>query len=95
MSIRLAVLAAALLCGACAERPNDTQAYIKAVQNSPSYRQGYSDGCEMAGLSVDHADAHRNNDAFNNDPNYRLGWVAGQDKCKPVTFTKPGQKSPY
>lgn len=94
MSIRFALLGAAvLMLPACASRPSDTQAYIHAVQSSPSYRQGYGDGCENAGLSTAHAEQHRNDDEFQHDANYRLGWVDGQDKCKPVTHMQPSAPS--
>jgi hypothetical protein len=93
MSIRFVLLGAVVLLAGCASRPSDTQAYIKSVQESDGYRQGYAEGCENAGLSTEHAEAHRNNDKFQNDPEYRLGWVDGQDKCKPVTHVQPSAPS--
>jgi hypothetical protein len=94
MFTRAALLGAAVLTlAACASRPSDTQAYVHAVQANPDYKQGYDDGCEYAGLSTEHAEAHRDNGKFQNIPEYRLGWVDGQDKCKPVTHVQPSAPS--
>lgn len=94
MSIRLALIGAAILSlTACASRPSDTQAYVQGVHESASYKHGYDDGCENAGLSTDHAEAHRDYDKYQNVPEYRLGWVDGQEKCKPVTHVQPSAPS--
>lgn len=82
-----------LALGGCASPPSDTQAYIHSVQASDDYRKGYTDGCETANLAVKHAEAHRDDAAFTGDAEYRLGWVAGQDKCKDVQFVKPSTPS--
>ena len=83
----------ALALGGCAAHPDDTRAYVHGVQESADYHDGYALGCENANLSTEHAEAHRNNDKFENIPEYRLGWTAGQEKCKDVTHVQPSTPS--
>ncbi len=73
---------------ACArDLPKDSVAYVKAVQSSPSYHDGYVDGCQTADYSHDRQKMRRDEDRFQNDPNYRLGWTAGSENCHDTVFT--------
>lgn len=92
--MRLAIALAVLMLAGCARAvPDDTRAYVKGVQESASYHTGYSDGCETANLAHEHATMHRDQIAFENDAEYRLGWVDGSEKCKDVTHVQPSAPS--
>ena len=93
MRVVVLVPAAAFALAGCVSRPADTQAYLHGLEVNADYRQGFADGCETANLSTAHAEQHRNNDEFQNNPDYRLGWVAGTEKCKPVTHMQPSAPS--
>lgn len=72
----------------CARQvPTDMQAYEQSTKESPSYHKGYADGCEAANLSHDHDKIKRDNAAFQDDTEYRLGWVDGKAKCDDTVFT--------
>ena len=75
------------LAGCARALPDDTRAYVKGVQESAAYHTGYSDGCETANLAQKHAEIHRDQIAFENDPEYRLGWTAATDDCHDTVFT--------
>jgi len=79
--------AAAALCACARQLPSDTQAYVKGVQSSASYHAGFTQGCETADLDHDTQKMRRNQDSFDNDPEYRLGWVAGTENCHDTVFT--------
>jgi hypothetical protein len=84
----LALFAAAAALAACARQlPADTQAYVKGVQASAAYHTGFTDGCATADLNHDMQKQRRNEDSFQNDPEYRLGWVAGTENCHDTVFT--------
>jgi hypothetical protein len=85
---RLALIGAAVALAGCARNlPKDTQAYVKGVQASAAYHDGFTDGCETADLNHDMQKQRRDEDKFSNDPEYRLGWVAGSDNCHDTVFT--------
>jgi hypothetical protein len=82
------VFSGAVTAAACArELPKDTAAYVKSVQSSPAYHQGYVDGCETADYSHDRQKFRRDEARFQNDPEYRLGWTAGSENCHDTVFT--------
>jgi len=84
----LVLIGAAAALSACARQlPSDTQAYVKGVQSSAAYHDGFTQGCETADLNHDMQKQRRNEDRFQNDPEYRLGWVAGTDNCHDTVFT--------
>lgn len=84
----LVLIAAGAALAACArDIPSDTQAYVKGVQESAAYHEGYTDGCETADLDHDTQKQRRNEAKFQNDPEYRLGWVAATDNCHDTVFT--------
>ncbi len=87
--LRTHILAgAALALGACArELPKDTAAYVKGVQSSAAYHDGFKQGCETADYNHDLQKQRRDEDKFRNDPEYRLGWVAGTENCHDTVFT--------
>lgn len=73
---------------ACArDVPSDTKAYVQSVMSSPSYHDGYVDGCETADLTHERQKMRRDEARFQNDPNYRLGWTAGSEHCHDTVFT--------
>jgi hypothetical protein len=81
------LIAAAALCACARQLPSDTQAYVKGVQSSAAYHDGYVDGCETADYSHDRQKFRRDEARFQNDPEYRLGWTAGSDNCHDTVFT--------
>ena len=46
-------------------------------QKSPSFRDGYNDGCTTA-----HGEYTKNSDRFNSDSEYHDGWFAGRSACQ-------------
>ncbi|HEV2561109.1 MAG TPA: hypothetical protein VGT78_03120 [Rhizomicrobium sp.] len=92
--MRRAILLAAIALAGCARAvPDDTRAYVKGVEESAAYHTGYSDGCQTANLAQKHAEMHRDNAAFENDAEYRLGWADGSEKCKDVKIVHPSTPS--
>ncbi len=81
------LLGAAALAACARQLPADTAAYVKGVQESASYHTGFTQGCETADLDHDTQKQRRNADSFQNDPEYRLGWVAGTENCHDTVFT--------
>ena len=59
----------------------------KACRKAPAYHDGYVDGCETADYSHDRQKFRRDEARFQNDPDYRLGWVAGTENCRDTVFT--------
>jgi hypothetical protein len=45
---------------------------------SPSFRQGYSDGCDSAGLS----NQRRNENRYKTETDYMMGWDDGYSVCQ-------------
>ncbi len=84
----LVFIAAAAAVAACARAlPKDSVAYVKAVQSSAAYHDGFKQGCETADYNHDLQKQRRDKDRFENDPDYRLGWVAGTENCHDTVFT--------
>lgn len=84
----LVLIAGAIALAGCArDLPEDTQAYVKSVQMSAAYHDGYKQGCETADYSHDRQKSQRDENRFDNDPDYRLGWTAGADNCHDTVFT--------
>ena len=55
-----------------------TSSSVSAPVNSPSFKQGESDGCATAsGVYT------KNSDSFNNDKDYADGWFYGRKNCNP------------
>jgi len=87
MRAMLILFAAAALAACARQLPSDTQAYVKGVQSSPAYHDGYVDGCETADYSHDRQKFRRDEARFQNDPEYRLGWTAASENCHDTVFT--------
>ena len=83
----LLLIAAVSLCACARDLPSDTRSYVKGVQTSAAYHEGYVDGCETADYSHDRQKMRRDEDKFQNDPEYRLGWTAASDDCHDTVFT--------
>jgi hypothetical protein len=76
-----------LLLAACAAPAS------RAVQNSPEYRAGYSDGCASANLEdVNKRDPSLTRDeaAYRSNPAYHSGWGAGFGACRAMTAPPAG-----
>jgi len=79
---------AVTLVSACArDVPKDTAAYVKSVETSPSFHDGYVAGCDTADLAHERQKIHRDEARFENDPDYRLGWTQGSENCHDTVFT--------
>lgn len=88
MRTMIVLIGAAAALSACArDLPADSQAYVKSVEQSPAYHDGYVAGCETADLSHDRQKIHRDEARYQNDPDYRLGWTAAADNCHDTVFT--------
>ncbi|HEV2561108.1 MAG TPA: hypothetical protein VGT78_03115 [Rhizomicrobium sp.] len=89
MKLRTPILlcAAIALAGCARPLPSDTASYVHGVQRSASYHQGYVEGCETADYSHDRQKMRRDENKFENDPEYRLGWTAATDDCHDTVFT--------
>jgi hypothetical protein len=62
-----------------------------ADDRSPSYQLGYSDGCgtasrEMSGLP---SQPQRNESLYDQDKDYRAGWLSGHSQCRMPTTGTP------
>jgi hypothetical protein len=57
----------------------------QAVRRSPSFQEGYSDGCAAATTpSSNYREGPlRDNALYNTDSTYRAGWANGFQTCKP------------
>lgn len=68
-------------------------ARMRAEKDSPSFKEGYSDGCSSA--SAQSANARegfvRDEDAYQNDRVYRSGWASGFYNCRTSATRGPGQ----
>jgi hypothetical protein len=45
------------------------------------------EGCETADYAHDRQKMRRDEDKYQNDPEYRLGWTAATDDCHDTVFT--------
>jgi hypothetical protein len=77
----------------------------QAVQKSPNFRAGYSDGCAAASTTGANPreGPYRDQALYNSDAAYRTGWSNGYSLCRggsapgaglgnPVTNPVPGQR---
>ena len=84
----VAVLVALSLAGCGALFPSARQ---RAEKNSPSFRNGYSDGCASAGArSANYREPLvRDESAYASDKTYRAGWASGLYNCRNATTANP------
>ena len=86
-NIAVTTLAAALL-ASCTLFPS---AHDRAMQRTPAYRTGYSDGCAAANAAgtTYRRGPVRNTEAFRGNETYRAGWNTGFSACR-RTIATPG-----
>jgi len=77
----LAISLLSISIAACGLFPS---AQERAEEKSPSFRQGYSDGCAAASASsVNYrADLYRDQAQYNTNRVYRAGWGSGYSSCR-------------
>jgi hypothetical protein len=67
----------------------------RAIERSPNFKDGYSDGCETANAGTADMNEHnvyRDEGLYQTDRAYRTGWGAGYTACAPArTPTLPQQ----
>jgi hypothetical protein len=58
----------------------------RAVRNSPSFKDGYGDGCAAATTESSNyrEGPYRDEALYKSDSAYRAGWADGYQTCKPV-----------
>lgn len=75
--------------GACGlvSSPSD-----RAARQSPSFKEGYGDGCAAAtATSANYREGpYRDNALYNSDKLYRAGWASGYQSCNPRPAQVPG-----
>lgn len=78
--VALVLLAASVATG-CILFPS---AKDKALRRTPSYKEGYGDGCAAASTqSSNYREGPYKDDAlFQSDPTYRAGWANGYQMCR-------------
>ena len=86
--VLVAVLVALSLAGCGILFPSTRQ---RAEKNSPSFRNGYSDGCASAGArSANYREPLvRDESAYQSDKAYRAGWASGLYNCRTATTANP------
>jgi len=80
--IALVVLAASLAAGCVFfSSPRD-----RAIRRSPSFKDGYSDGCAAAAAQGSNfrEGPLRDETLYNTDSVYRAGWANGYQSCSPA-----------
>jgi len=75
--VRNAGLLAALLAG-CAGAPPPKHAQVNLSGYTPSFKQGYGDGCESAGGRARRRDESR----YKTEADYMRGWNDGFSACQ-------------
>jgi hypothetical protein len=73
----------------------------REIRNTPSYREGYDDGCATASTpSANPREGETRDDAlYQSDAAYRAGWKSGVSMCRgtqqqsrgPIPDTEPGR----
>ncbi|HVV64306.1 MAG TPA: hypothetical protein VHC42_02470 [Rhizomicrobium sp.] len=61
----------------------ETQA-SRNLRKTPTYRQGYEDGCASAnaeGADMRHGDIARDDALYDTDKGYHAGWATGHSAC--------------
>ena len=91
--VRIVLIAlAASLVSACIFFPS---AKDRAIKNSPSFKEGYGDGCAAASTQSSNyrEGPYRDKALYASDANYRAGWGNGYQACRaPQDLgTLPGQ----
>lgn len=89
MSVTRAVLLASLclmLAGCVTGRAKDTEAYRQSVMHSNAYRMGYNDGCQVANYTWARQKQGHDKESFENDSDYREGFLTGTQNCKDTVF---------
>src|SRR5271165_14026 len=58
----------------------------KALRRSPSFQEGYSDGCAAASAQGSNyrEGPHRDEALYQSDETYRAGWSNGLQTCRPT-----------
>lgn len=67
------------------------------MQKSPSFKEGYSDGCATAGgqpANMRETTDIRDKALAKTDKAYRAGWSAGYTACRPVNAVSTPQSGP-
>jgi len=86
--IVISILVALSLAGCGIFFPSARQ---RAEKNTPSFKNGYSDGCASAnaqGSSYRH-DMVRDDSAYESDKAYRAGWASGLYNCRNASSAMP------
>ncbi len=86
IALPIAALLGILLLAGCASRAT------RAMQNSPDYKAGYSDGCDSAGAQGANPRANsltRDEAAYASSAAYRSGWGAGFGTCRAMLAPPP------
>jgi hypothetical protein len=69
----------------------------RQMEKSPSFKQGYSDGCgTVSSKSANYREQTdlRDRNLFQTDKAYRAGWSAGYSGCRPVLGNEEPQNGP-
>lgn len=79
----LIVCLGAALAGGCVFFPS---AKDRELRRSPSFREGYSDGCAAATTPSSNyrEEPHRDETLYQSDKAYRAGWANGFQTCRPT-----------
>ena len=83
-SARVALVAlAASLASGCIFFPS---AKDRALRNTPSFKEGYGDGCAAASTQSSNyrEGPYRDEALYQSDAAYRAGWANGYQTCRPV-----------
>jgi hypothetical protein len=82
---------AAVVAAGCVLFPS---ARDKAMRHSPSFKEGYSDGCAAASTQASNyrEGPYRDEALYQSDETYRAGWSNGFQSCRPTPSngTLPG-----
>ncbi len=71
-----------------------TSSAQRAMQKTPDYKVGYSDGCSSAslrGANPRESGINRDDESYRSNPAYRLGWGQGFGACRQMAMPQtPG-----
>src|SRR5271166_3241484 len=59
----------------------------RAIERSPNFKDGYSDGCETANarsVNPNEENVYRDEALYRSDRAYKTGWGAGYTACAPA-----------
>lgn len=88
----LALLVSALAACSMMEGPKN-----RAIERSPNFKDGYSDGCETANAgsaNMNETNVYRDETLYKTDRAYRTGWGAGYTACAPARTPPQPQQDP-